>query len=226
MNVLRRIVLGLAGVVAVALAMQLAAPKAVQAIVSHFVTVDNTAANPVPVAGTVAVSSLPAVQLSGNVNATVTNGPATPVPTFATDDPGRIPFQAAEQDATACNGQGICFLQFGTVPAGHRIVIKHVSGALFTAASSQTIVTVGPFNGAGLAFESFMVGPGRGTGFPVETVFDQPVQFYFDQGQAVEVSLNATSTFISGTSALMTLTGYELDCTVAPCGPIQSKPQP
>ena len=194
MNVVRRVVLGFAGVVAVALAMQLAAPKAVQAIASHFVTVDNTA--------------------------------ATPVPTFATDDPGRIPFQAAEQDATACDGQSICFLQFGTVPAGHRIVIKHVSGALFTAASSQTIVTVGPFNGAGLAFESFLVGPGRGTNFPVETVFDQPVQFYFDQGQTVEVSLNATSTFVSGTSALMTLTGYELDCTVAPCGPIQSKPQP
>lgn len=194
MNVMRRIVLGLAGVVAVAVGMQLAAPKAVQGIVSHFVTVDNTAANPVP--------------------------------TIATDDPGRIPFQAAEQDATACVGQGICFLQFGTVSAGHRVVIKHVSGALFTAAPSQTIVTVGPFNGAGLAFESFMVGPGRGTSFPVETVFDQPVEFYFDQGQTVEVSLNATSTFISGTSALMTLTGYELDCTVAPCGPIQSKPQP
>jgi hypothetical protein len=87
MNVLRRIVVGLAGVVVVALALELLAPKAVHAVVSTLVTVSNTTAQPVPtmavdtrnvnvvntptvtatISGTpsVNVNSLPAVQLSG-----------------------------------------------------------------------------------------------------------------------------------------------------------------
>lgn len=48
MKVLRRIVVGLAGVVLVASALELVAPKAVQAVVSTLVTVSNTSANPVP----------------------------------------------------------------------------------------------------------------------------------------------------------------------------------
>lgn len=49
MNVLRRIVLGIAAVVVVALALELVAPKAVRAVSNLFITVTNTSANPVPV---------------------------------------------------------------------------------------------------------------------------------------------------------------------------------
>jgi len=49
MNIMRRIVVGFGGVIVVALAIELAAPKAVHAIVSTLVTVANTSANPVPV---------------------------------------------------------------------------------------------------------------------------------------------------------------------------------
>lgn len=49
MNVLRKILVGLGSLVAVALVLALAAPKTVHAIVSTLVTVVNTPANPVPV---------------------------------------------------------------------------------------------------------------------------------------------------------------------------------
>jgi hypothetical protein len=48
LNVLRRIAMGIGGIVAVALISSLAAPRAAQAVVSALVTVANTAANPVP----------------------------------------------------------------------------------------------------------------------------------------------------------------------------------
>ncbi len=49
-NVLKRIAMGVGGVVIVALLLALVAPKAVHAIVSTLVTVANTYSNPVPVA--------------------------------------------------------------------------------------------------------------------------------------------------------------------------------
>ena len=48
MNVLRRIAMGIGGAVVVALAIGLAAPKTVRAVVSALVTVANTSTNPVP----------------------------------------------------------------------------------------------------------------------------------------------------------------------------------
>lgn len=49
MNIIRRIVVGFAGVIVVALAIELAAPKAVHALVSTLVTVANPSTNPVQV---------------------------------------------------------------------------------------------------------------------------------------------------------------------------------
>lgn len=49
MNVLRKILVGLGSVLAVAFILALASPKAVRAVVSTLVTVSNTPANPVPV---------------------------------------------------------------------------------------------------------------------------------------------------------------------------------
>lgn len=80
MNIVRRIVVGIAGVVVIALAMELAAPKAARAVANLLVTVTNTPnvnvvntpsvnAN-ITNTPTVSVSSLPAVQvgsISGNV---------------------------------------------------------------------------------------------------------------------------------------------------------------
>jgi hypothetical protein len=73
-NILRRIVVGIAGAVVVALALELVAPKAVHAVASALVTVSNTSSNPVPVTGGVAVTNT--VPVSGSVNATVTSLPA------------------------------------------------------------------------------------------------------------------------------------------------------
>jgi len=148
MNIVRRIIVGLAGVVVVALAMELAAPKAVRAVVSTLVTVANTSANPVPVAGNVAVTNtvpisgnvnvtnVPAVQLSGtpsvnianplsiggNVSATVVNTPASPVPTLSAE---------ALNSFTAFltqpfSAEGFCTVPLYTVPSGQIAVIQSV----------------------------------------------------------------------------------------------------
>jgi hypothetical protein len=69
------------------MAMSLAAPRAVHALANMFVTVTNTpnvnVANTVPVTGTVAVSSLPAVQLGGSVSA---NGRAATRPSISEEE--------------------------------------------------------------------------------------------------------------------------------------------
>lgn len=87
MNVIRKIVVGIAGVVVVALALELFAPKAVHAVVSTLVTVSNGAGNPVPTMAVdtrnvnvvntpnVNVNSLPAVQLSGTPSVNIASMP-------------------------------------------------------------------------------------------------------------------------------------------------------
>jgi hypothetical protein len=152
MNMVRRIVIGLAGVVVVALAIEIAAPKAVHALVATAVDVVNTpnviVANTVPVTGnvnanvngTVAVSSMPAVAIGGNVNATVSDpldGSGNPVPlvTREQQNPADEPyFNSIETD-------GGSFVVPSTTSDGksvERLVITFISA--FAISSSQPAV--------------------------------------------------------------------------------------
>lgn len=133
MKIVRRLVVGIAGVAVVALVMEMATPKAARALANLFVTVTNTSANPVPVSGAVTVSGLPAVQIasvSGNVpvtNALDRNNNAIPLVV-------QNPLSAGNAfDVSGfCNFAGnalSCDAQPYTVPDGKIAVIQSVTGS-------------------------------------------------------------------------------------------------
>jgi hypothetical protein len=84
------------------------------------VTVDNPATNPVPTS--------------------VVNPATMPALTSSVDDPGRIPYQRAQQPATVCDNVGACVFNFPKVPAGHRLVIQHISGSLGLANDPRIVI--------------------------------------------------------------------------------------
>lgn len=148
MNVLRKIVVGLAGIFVIALAFDLAAPKAVHAVVSTLVTVTNTpnvsvvntpavtVANTVPVSGTVAVSSMPPVTLGGSVNATVSNpldSNGSPVPLATQDSAARAGFDVSGICSFGVQFNNDCAIQpLYTVPANYIAVLQQFSGICTT----------------------------------------------------------------------------------------------
>ena len=133
--------------------------------------------------------------------------------TVSIDEPGRVPYQTAAFGR--CEGT-VCIASFNAVPAGHRLVIQHVSGNLSTLdpVADGTRVLISISNKA--QFTSFPVTPF----IPGVFVggFDQPVQFYVDGGQIPTLQVNI------GVSQLNifnpTIIGYELDCAIASCAPI------
>lgn len=143
MNIVRRFVVGIAGVVLVGLAMDLLAPKAVRAVSNLFVTVTNTSTNPVPVTGNVAVSSLPAVVVGSiNGNLPVTNAVdsnASPIPLVT---------QSPLSSANTFDVSGNCaftdvlcaIVPIYSVPAGKLAVIQSVTGNCSLAFSTNLIV--------------------------------------------------------------------------------------
>ena len=161
----------------------------------------------------VAISS--AVLLSAAFAAA--QAPQTPatlaLPIMNVDEPGRIPYQAGAFGH--CNGT-VCKATFQAIPAGHRLVIQHVSGNVSTLdpVPDETRVLVSMNNQ--VQFMSFPVAPF----IPGVFVggFDQPVVFYVDGGQTLTVQANI------GVSAMDTFTpsviGYLLDCAKASCAPI------
>ena len=131
---------------------------------------------------------------------------ATPV--REVDDPGRIAYES-EQSI----GAGQDFVFFPKVPAGHRLVIQHVSAELhFQSAVSgqvQVLVSSGQASSNFLApFSQTLAG------------FDQLVQLYADAGATPAVQFVADFGLTQVSNGFLTLTGYLLDCTAAPCATI------
>jgi hypothetical protein len=126
------------------------------------------------------------------------------------DDPGRIPYQS-----TLPGTPGPLFqFVFPAVPAGHRLVIQHISGnlhfnAIPTSPAAEAIVLV---TGGGSAFAPTFA---RNL-----ANFDQLVQLYVDGGDAAQVTVNPVSANTQALSGFLTLTGYLLDCTATPCAKI------
>jgi hypothetical protein len=120
------------------------------------------------------------------------------------DDPGRIAYESEQ-----IIGQGQDRFIFPVVPAGHRLVIQHASAiVIFNSAVSEVTAAVSSPEG----FSTFLP--------PIlsnSTRFDQLVQLYVDAGNHPIVVVGANSTVSAGN---MTLTGYLLDCTIAPCAQI------
>jgi len=124
------------------------------------------------------------------------------------DDPGRIAYESQQSI-----GAGRDTFIFPVVPAGHRLVIQHISGEVFfQSIVSEVFVSAGSPEGG----SNFLPLPSFTRNL---TLFDQLVQLYVDAGHRPQVVVEANAN-IPVLNGFLTLTGYLLDCTVAPCATI------
>lgn len=171
---------------------------------------------------TVTVGNSPSVNVANTPNVNITNLSSQPVLNSSIDDPGRIPFQ--QQIALnngECSGNATCLFTFRSVPAGQRLVIQHISGAVSYSGTpfSITVSLFTPNSGVPLSqFFAPLVVTGTGTSF---TAFDQPVLAYIDppsvSGQFFGIRVDLGPGRVTSGQQLMTISGYMLDCTAAPC---------
>jgi hypothetical protein len=142
----------------------------------------------------------------------VANTTSAPAITSRMDDPGRIAYQAI--GFSSCNGSASCTFSFAAIPAAHRLVIQQVSGTLsnnngnfnasiYASLGTPSFVPVGAFT---------IYVPFSGASFLSQ------VRAYIDAGETPSVVLNTGSVF--SVSGQVTLAGYMLDCTAAPCSAI------
>jgi hypothetical protein len=125
------------------------------------------------------------------------------------DDPGRIPHQTIENI-----GEDQEVFSFPAVAPGHRLVIQHVSGNLnFGSAVNNQVEVFVRASGGGSSrfFAQFSASLVR---------FDEPVQLYVDAGDSPKVVVMADSGTTAVSDGVMSLSGYLLDCTAAPCAKI------
>ena len=173
---------------------------------------------PLPVKGSTTVAGTVAATQSGTWNVGVTGTPNVNVANPATapalflnvNDPGRIAYQSLNTNPSCSVGQCLAF--FPAVPSQHRLVVQHFSGlANFSAAPSFVNASLNEQSGF---FLSIILAPVIGSA----SRFDQPVLVYYDAGQQPFAELQAVGATV--TAATITLTGYMLDCTIAPCAAI------
>jgi hypothetical protein len=107
---------------------------------------------------------------------------------------------------------------FRAVPSGHRLVIQHLSGKVSNAGGLTFADVVLGEPGPILTFESIFPGT-ISSGNNNVALFDQPVLLYYDAGKQPLAVINFTGTPGSASSNLL-ITGYLLDCNLAPCAPI------
>jgi hypothetical protein len=170
----------------------------------------------VAAAGIVSLFSARRIEAQYSSPVKVVNSTAAPAITSRMDDPGRIPYQSV-MNTSQCGGSNYCYINYGPVPAGHRLVITQVAGLYFFNAPT------GPIN-----FDVSILGPGAfQTGWLPQvrssslSAFNYPVTVYVDPGQTFRVAAEVFgTTFNSGLDQQATITGYLLDCTAAPCSAI------
>jgi hypothetical protein len=196
---------------------------------------------PLPVTGTVAVTGNVAttgtvaatqsgpwnVSITGTPNVTVANPATAPVFNINVSDKGRVAYQN-QTNSFSCvaSDNGNTCPATGVVPTGHRLVIEHFfAGTPVTPFSTGAQVflyaTTGkPFGPVASAFPAnLLVLPFNA---PPSLVVDQPVLIYLDPGQQLRFSLFVANGAQSLTfqNLASSVTGYMLDCTIAPCAAI------
>jgi len=146
----------------------------------------------------------------------IVNPAAAPVLTSSVNDPGWVAYQSTVNNVGKCSGASCSFF-FPSVPALHRVVVQHIGGIVgFNSVPTQVSVLIAE---GGFLSAFFAPIPTRG----LSSVFDQPVLFYVDSmgSVSVEVFLLGGAVFTGDSvSQFVTLTGYELDCSAAPCAAI------
>ena len=140
----------------------------------------------------------------------VMNTSSAPAINSAIDVPGRVPYQS-QQLLTGCAGSSFCNVSFVAVPANHRLVVQHITGNLTVTGANAMIVNLQCTNCTAFLNSAFFSPTAGGT-----NAFDAPVLAYYDPPVIPEV-------FIAGdtiTNGIITLSGYMIDCSSAPCSPI------
>jgi hypothetical protein len=171
-----------------------------------------TASGALAVAGAIMLLSAHRIEAQYSSPVRVMNTTSGPAIASLIDEPGRTPYQARIVQQPASNTTSISFT-FGAVPANHRLVVQHVSGNLTVTAGSPAAsigLAVLGFVPTSLFFTPTLGGLNN---------FDQPVLVYFDGGQQPSVTAFGP-TFVGSSSEIMTLTGYLIDCSAAPCAAI------
>jgi hypothetical protein len=192
MKLVKSLLIGTGSVVLAGFILTLLAPKALHAVVATLVLVANTSSNPA------IVSDM--------------------------DDPGRVAYLSSARFISGpaeCNSEG-CLLNFGPVPANHRLVVQHLSADLvFTSAPGQVSLE---YFGAGMGIRGGLTSQATAAFHNASVAqyreaFELPVQFYVDAGQSFQTNMQAENLggFLGGS---VTASGYMLDCAAAPCAAI------
>jgi hypothetical protein len=158
----------------------------------------------------------------------VVNPTTSPVQTNPVNvtDPGRIAYQSTI--VNTCLGDSSCVFNFPAVPAGHRVVVQHIVG--FADESSSTTSFVPDNSPVLVEVDAHVTNPFSFIFFstPISGKFglNEAVQLYVDgpsSSPSLTVIMNPTAGLIYSGGAQVTLTGYEVDCTVAACAPIATQ---
>jgi hypothetical protein len=160
----------------------------------------------------------------------VTNPATQPVLTSRVDEPARVPYQVQLTGPSATCGNllslVICEGKINGVPEGKRLVVQSVSGTLLSGSPPTngqiTVATESPaanyFGVANIStVPAIVVIPGQpsfANGYT--SVFQSHQTVFIDGGVPARVYLTLSGA-TSGSQATITVTGYVIECTAAPC---------
>jgi len=131
------------------------------------------------------------------------------------DEPGRMPYQHEVDTSAAECFPFICFIDFPAVPAGKRLVVQHVTAAVFVAAGGQPdffafgdspVVT-----SHNIAVIQPVFTPETITGLTV-WLLDRDVRVYYEPGTVPRLKIFASAPLNTAISNY-TLHGYLIDAT-------------
>jgi hypothetical protein len=149
----------------------------------------------------------------------VMNSSAAPAIASHIDDRGRVPFVQTVQ-STICNGahggNNPCNFLFDLVPSGHRLVVEQISGHIFGSGTPTYIQ-------ASLVDHSNDILGSVSAPAQAESIFGGPALAYFDAGDQALVQVTFFAPFgtnMIGVAQQVTISGYMVDCSAAPCSPI------
>ena len=165
----------------------------------------------------------------------VTNPATQPVLTSRVDDPARVPYQVQLTGASAIGCGNVlstasCGGRINGVPTGKRLVIQSVSGTLTTNSpptNGQILVATELPQAAYYGVPSIAIfpniidipgQPSFTTGYS-NVIFQSHLTVYIDGGTRAQVYVTLSGPS-SAAAASITVSGYVIDCTAAPCEPI------
>lgn len=181
---------------------------------------------PMPVSGTVSaqqsgtwnvgINGTPSVNIANSPTVNLASSATTPLFFRNVDDPGRIPYQSTVTTSSCITY--LCTWNFPAVPANHRLVVQHLSGYLVFKAATEPFVA-GIQSSSGNNTIGFLV-PATWAN-ATTSGFDQPILDYFDGGSSFQAFVQGLSNIGNPfATASITVTGYLLDCSAAPCAAI------